>query len=85
MRETLAEAGVLQGFHYFASEKHEQDGDRDDTENGAGHESAPIGSAAGLLGAEGIYGNRHHLNRSVSADQKGPKEIIPGIHSGQDA
>jgi hypothetical protein len=37
IREALPEAGVLQGFHYFASEEHEQDSDRNDTENGAGH------------------------------------------------
>ena len=36
-REALPEAGVLQGFHYFSSEEHEQHRDRDDTENGAGH------------------------------------------------
>jgi len=37
MREALAEAGVLQGFDYFASEEDEEDSDRNDTENGAGH------------------------------------------------
>ena len=37
MREALTESGVLQGFHYFSSEEHEQHRDRDDTENGAGH------------------------------------------------
>jgi hypothetical protein len=37
MREALPEAGVLQGFHHFSSEEHEQHRDRDDTENGAGH------------------------------------------------
>lgn len=37
MREALPEASVLQGFHYLASEEHEQDRYRNDTENGAGH------------------------------------------------